>query len=435
MSFLNRFFILYLKFTNKRKKEGNVVAFKYVIKLIFAFFIACFIICLRPIIKIKLIPLHTEALGHHALHTDLLLFNLERKHSNRTVKIIYYNMTPRAQLPNQQLHLMWSRVIPILPFLIFYNVDRFLIKMLGQKYQSKPIDELTSKYIKTLYSRDILDASKPRLSFTKAEQNKAHNILAKMGIPLDAKFICLHVRDDAYYKFNDCYTKMTAFRNADITSYKKAAIFLANLGYYVVRMGKVTNKHFDVKNNKIIDYANSSFRSDLMDIYLSAHCYFFMSTSCGLDTVAHIFRRPILATNVTPLTFFDSSYQLLLAKKIIKIDTNEIISFQEQQKIFKIFSIYHFNKMLNMHGLKLIDNSEDEIFEATKEMLLRMEGKWQDTEISKALQKKFLTAMPVELLEYCDEPDGSNYLRSIPLYEFKGKYSTIDLLNNKSLLE
>lgn len=384
-----------------------------------AFLLAIFIICLRPIVKIKLVPILNKYVGHHALNTELYLKHAKK--NNQNIKMLYYNAYPKVQTANQQLYKMWSRVIYVLPSL-FNRVNGFLFKLIGEKY-GDPFE-----FWKIFYNRDLLETSKTHLYFTKSELALGKSILMKMGIPSNAKFICLLVRDEVYHQGDKIYSELSAFRNSDIRSYKKSALFLANNGYYVLRMGKGVKQEFNVKHEKIIDYANSVFRSDFMDIYLSAHCNFFMSTLCGVDSIAAIFQRPILATNVTPLCYYGVSYpiKLFLAKKVVETNTGNILSFKEQLKIFNIACIKVFNKILNNQGLKLIENNEDEILDAVKEMLLLMQGTSFDTE-SEILQKNFLSHMPKELVDDTG--------KIIKLCQYKGRYSTADLLKNKALLE
>ncbi len=43
------------------------------------------------------------------------------------------------------------------------------------------------------------------------------------------------------------------------------------------------------------------FRTDFMDIYLSAKCKFFITSGVGLMAIPMIFRRPLLCVNYIPL--------------------------------------------------------------------------------------------------------------------------------------
>ena len=57
----------------------------------------------------------------------------------------------------------------------------------------------------------------------------------------------------------------------------------------------------------IIDYANSSMRSDFLDIYLLANCKFCISTDYGLDEICVIFKKPVAYVGVAPIGTLTSS--------------------------------------------------------------------------------------------------------------------------------
>ena len=101
---------------------------------------------------------------------------------------------------------------------------------------------------------------------------------------------------------------------------KKDALFILSVGG--------GNKKKNVSTNLImaIDYANSEIRSDFMDIYLGAKCFFCISTGVGLDAVPVMFRRPI-AFVVVPIGIWMTSNEkfLLLTKHHInKFNKNEL---------------------------------------------------------------------------------------------------------------
>ena len=48
-------------------------------------------------------------------------------------------------------------------------------------------------------------------------------------------------------------------------------------------MGKVVKDKLESPNPMIIDYANSPYRSDIMDIYLLSKSFFTATTGTGID--------------------------------------------------------------------------------------------------------------------------------------------------------
>ena len=100
----------------------------------------------------------------------------------------------------------------------------------------------------------------------------------------------------------DALTKLKNYLSNDIDNYKESAMYLAQKGYWVFRMGKGAKKRFDIDHPKIFDYAFSDYRSDFLDVWLMANCNFCISTGTGIDAVATIFRRPILMINYIPIS-------------------------------------------------------------------------------------------------------------------------------------
>ena len=98
------------------------------------------------------------------------------------------------------------------------------------------------------------------------------------------KFICLNVRDSQFLKkLFKLDLDYHSYRNANIDDFLLCCDELTKLGYYVIRMGVVTEK-IETKNDKIIDYSNSKYRSDFMDFYLGINCEFCITTGSGFDS-------------------------------------------------------------------------------------------------------------------------------------------------------
>jgi len=172
------------------------------------------------------------------------------------------------------------------------------------------------------------------------------------------------------------------------------AEFLIAQGYYVIRMGKFVKEKFSINHPQVIDYANHDLRSDFMDIYLSAHCFFFISPRTGIDAVAQIFRRPLLLTNF-PLCDYKALYylNLFVPKKMKDLKTGNYLKFSEM--------CWQVNRDVMKEELEkkswcYEDNTPDEITEAVKEMLARLTNTWNVCENSQALQEKFWQTIPLE---------------------------------------
>lgn len=126
----------------------------------------------------------------------------------------------------------------------------------------------------------------------------AERLLVQMGLPKDAWFVCLHVResgfrDSASFKENDCYYE----RNANILKYIGAIEEITSRGGWVVRMGDASMTRLPVME-QVIDYPFTGVKSALMDIYLISQCRFYIGMVSGIYSVAELFQRPMITMNL-----------------------------------------------------------------------------------------------------------------------------------------
>jgi putative glycosyltransferase (TIGR04372 family) len=135
--------------------------------------------------------------------------------------------------------------------------------------------------------------SVPKFGFTPEEIRQGEDGLLAMGIPADAKIVCLHVRTSQYHGDTG-----SQFRNSDIHLFAPTIRHLADAGYHVVRLGAATGlepvPHAD--HPKVIDYANRH-RSEFMDVYLNEKCALMIGTSSGIDSTRIVRDMPTLLVN------------------------------------------------------------------------------------------------------------------------------------------
>jgi len=255
--------------------------------------------------------------------------------------------------------------------------------MLGKYYKNKDVLELwyADRY-------ESLRKYPSHLFFTQDEKIQGKVLLQKLGVSKQSKWVCILARDSTYLdqhlsEMNWAYHN---FRDCNIDNFKKTALFLANNGYYVIRMGKSVKKPFFVDHPNVIDYATHSLRSDFLDIYLSAHCEFFISTATGLDEVPKIFRRPVLLVNVAPikgqLEYFYPN-ELFIFKKFYDQNQQRYLSLQEVD--LELNSCRDVQYEANKRNWVIVENTEDEILEVTQEMCQLINSK-ENTNKANAMQ-------------------------------------------------
>jgi len=316
-----------------------------------------------PIFLIRWNGALASRIGTFAANLELYL--CEKDSGINVPKQRYFDIFFPEYIPicNNQLLLMWKRVLRIWPRFIFYP-----IKVVNKIIPGGDAHEFsTSCNDRDFYN--LYDQSLPHLFFTEDEEERGAQGLLNLGIPIENKFVCLMVRDSAYLPELNYHS----YRDGDINKYILAAEELTRRGYYVIRMGAAVNQKLESKNPKIIDYATNGYRSDFMDIYLGAKCTFCVSTSTGFDAVPTIFRRPnVFITVPVGYIYTFSKNFLSITKHHISIKDGHELSLDE---IFDHNVAYALSTdIFTDNGVRLVENSPEEIRDLVIEMDERING-------------------------------------------------------------
>jgi putative glycosyltransferase (TIGR04372 family) len=360
------------------------------------FFIFLLIRLISPILIIRTGPLLSGRIGHFAMNTELdqlkLLFNINKP--NKSFINIYYIALPSC---NIQLEKMWRRKLNTLPIKLLGPIDQ-----INRKYfYDKKFDSVYNTSVVDNYN--LLDKSKPLLSFDLGEIKIGERILCDMGLQPNDKFICLIIRDSEYLKKLNPSIDWSYhdYRDTNIENYYDACIELTSRGFYVIRMGSLVKDKFYIKNNKkLIDYANSKFRSDFMDIYLSSKCEFCLSSGTGLESVPEIFRKYMLFVNYLPFGYIQSfsDRYMFTTKKIKDISTGKLLSINE---IISIGAhLFQKSEEYKENNLVLLENTSKEIKDAVID-LIEMKSLKPSLTVN---QQKFWDLYP----KNCMDIDGQN---------------------------
>ena len=173
--------------------------------------------------------------------------------------------------------------------------ESYIIPMLGQELLWKP------KAVTGHFSWDVVQAYEwdkqaerwLEIAIAQQSQSIAERQRKEMGLPANAWFVCLHVREGGYH--ND--RALTDERNADIDNYLPAIQEITRRGGWVVRMGDTTMKRLPPMD-RVIDYPFSAQKNELMDVYLLKECHTYVGMQSGILDVATMFQRPTILTNM-----------------------------------------------------------------------------------------------------------------------------------------
>lgn len=139
------------------------------------------------------------------------------------------------------------------------------------------------------WARQYLEFDSPNITPYKVEECIEETKM--LGIPAGAWFVCLHVTES--------FEKHV--RGAKIDTYYDAIQEITSRGGWVVRLGDPSMPSLkDLP--QVIDYAHYSKRRNLLDLYLIQQCEFLIGVCSGPNQVAHLFRKRVIATNMTNWT-------------------------------------------------------------------------------------------------------------------------------------
>lgn len=224
----------------------------------------------------------------------------------------------------------------------------------------------------------------PLLTLTNEKRMRGRNCLKKLGVPENAWFVCLHVRESG---FNERGTTEN-FRNSDISTFLPSIESIVEAGGWVIRIGDPSMTPLPEMAN-VIDYALSDFKSDWMDIFLCAQCRFFVGTSSGMWGVATTFGVPIVMTNFLPgqAIYYFSSKDIIIPRLCWLKKENRHLNFGEL--LTPPVSMAGTQSEYDKLGLNVIGNEPEEIRDLVLEMLDRMNGTLQYSVEDEKLQKRF----------------------------------------------
>ena len=333
---------------------------------------------LSPLVIVRIYVLDVSRIGHILPHFDMYI---SRRNAglddSRNFDLCCFN---KEKVANDQTKKMVERAIPIVPFAFWIDKVNKLIPG-GEKH-----------IIPRISRRDcgvIADAPSP-ISFTEKEHEYGENEIKRLGLPSDKPFICFHAREAAY--LNTHLPNVTwdyhSYRNADINNYVPAVEKLVSKGYFAIRMGRHVESKIKTNNPRIIDYgANGG--TDFLDVYLSAHCRFFIAGSDGLALMPTIFRRPVIWIDFVPFSEVRILLrkQLFIPKKLWSLKKNRMLTFDEM--LHTEVAKYCRTEDYQRAGIEVINNTAEEILDVSMEMEERLNGTWHETEEDENLQKMF----------------------------------------------
>jgi putative glycosyltransferase (TIGR04372 family) len=228
------------------------------------------------------------------------------------------------------------------------------------------------------------EGRKPLL-YLQPEQVAAAGLLRReFGMPDDAWFACLHVREAGFHgRWNRLYP--TA-RDADVNDYIEAIEAVTSRGGWIVRMGDPSMLPLPPMP-RVVDYAHSRHKSEIADVLLSATCRFLIGTNSGFATVPGIYGVPNVLTNWVPIALpLWFGQDIMIPKLFRDRRSGHLIDFEQMLStpLGATQNIVDFPE-----HIEICPNSPQEIREAVEEMIERLDGNARCDPDHEVLQQRY----------------------------------------------
>lgn len=394
-----------MKKLNKDKPITQMKISKRFLVFMIGFSFVFIVLLLRPFKRVYFAPLHTSRIGHFVLDTEILLARIynDQKSLSRKFKVIWIS---DREISNNYVLSIWRSKIQVLDYNLFTAamIDTAIIveKILKVK--------LTYRFIGWdgyLQYAHLLEISPTFFKMPDKDVIECIHTLESNMIDMSKPWVCILARDDRYLseKYPHLNWNYNSYRNSDINTFNLAVEFLNNNQINVFRMGHLVDKPLSSSNNlTIIDYANQSWRSEKLDIFLSSRCFFFMSTGTGLDAVAVASRLPLLWVNqAQPLHVYRSKKNFKFIIKYFYLENKKkYLSPAAYYNLgiingFTIDNPLHLRTQdLNRLGIRVEDNTSLEIYEITVEMYESLTSQRDCNSHSSEPQKSFWRSFPAD---------------------------------------
>jgi putative glycosyltransferase (TIGR04372 family) len=224
----------------------------------------------------------------------------------------------------------------------------------------------------------------PLLSPSQTDQVRGRAALARLGIPEDAWFVCVHCRESGFYG-DDAHS----YRSASITSFAEAMAMITAAGGWCVRMGDPSMTPMAPAPN-VVDYAHHAERSPWLDLFLIARSRFFLGTSSGLLGVAAAFGVPAALSNQVPMSVVLPVGDVAIPKLIWDDEQGRPAAFGEILALELTGErAPDYQELYVQAGWRPLENDPQDIADLAREMLQRTASAFEVTPEDEALQRAF----------------------------------------------
>ncbi len=210
----------------------------------------------------------------------------------------------------------------------------------------------------------------PLLVVTEEHRVRGQAMLKQLGVPADAWYVVLHVRESAYMESINVREEHNAHRNADVLDYLDAVRQITARGGWVLRIGHSGTRPLP-PTERVIDVAHMASVPEF-DVFLIGTCRFYLGDSSGPYVVATTFGRPIVAANFQIGLAPFQAHDLYIPKLYRDVQSKKFIPFKRAltPPLFRPVN----STILANEGVEMVDSSSQDIAALVGEMMDQLAG-------------------------------------------------------------
>ncbi len=327
----------------------------------------------------------TGRIGHLAAEVDSFL---KAQALGELPQRRWFLLAPPKQVANAHLMKYWQACVPVVTnpvaclllgamsrwLLLRYDVSHYVLQLAA----TQDIYRLNAQW----------GGRKPQLALTAQDQAWSKTVLRDLGIPGDAWFVCIHVREPGFSPADEA---AHAHRNGDPRALLPAVAEIVKRGGWCVRMGDPSMSRLS-GIPWLIDYAHHPLRSPRLDVILCAQTKFFLGNSSGLALVSSVFGVPSVLANMIPMS--------ALAVLPVDLSIQKLLRVGHEQRFLRFDEIldspagdFRYAKLYADAGLTPVENDAEDILAVVLEMLDRVDGCFKETPEDQDLQRRFMALL------------------------------------------
>lgn len=350
------------------------------------------------------VTIFTDRIGHLALEPDCLLKEQSLGHISCRKWII---LAPPGRVANEHLLTYWQPYFSI----VHNKALCFLIASLSQwglmRYDIKNYARTIGKAQRSFQIYADWSNRPPLLQLSNEDEAWGNEMLAQLGVPEGSWFVCVHAREAGFSPIDE---ELHGHRNSDIKNSIAAMQQITELGGWVIRIGDPTMQPL-LPAPQTIDYAHHPLKSPRLDVIICARAKFILGNTSGIALVGSIFGIPCAVSNMIPTAdLWYGPQDISIPKLLWSEREHRYLSIAEAMA--PPISNFRYAQQYRDAGLRVIENSPDDIVDLLTEMLERLNGTFSFKVTDKKLVRQFRKLIPETSTAYFSQASvGLHFLK------------------------